>query len=175
MSLWQVSLEARGTKHRLEKAGIRIKVNQENIFISIDHLCNLPALTYGLNSININNTSIRELDSIHGIIRQVCCLRNGTVLDTWNINEVKSCINNFTLSLFNPICSDVSSTRSLCVFVLCQYITSGSIIPGCVVDRIINLISKPKSTRDRNDSDVFVDSPHNLLLNEFYLMRFSFK
>ena len=141
-----------------------------------------PTLIYGLNSINISNKCIQQLESTQGgIIKQVCGLskqsHHSKLLRALNIDNVKTCINNSTLSLYNRICSVVSPTRSLCVFMLSQYVASGSLIPGSLVDRVVKMgvspssimVSKPKSSHDRSDSDGVVDSLRNLLLNENYI------
>ena len=141
-----------------------------------------PTLIYGLNSINISNKCIQQLESTQGgIIKQACGLskqsHHSKLLRALNIDNVKTCINNSTLSLYNRICSVVSPTRSLCVFMLSQYVASGSLIPGSLVDRVVKMgvspssimVSKPKSSHDRNDSDGVVDSLRNLLLNENYI------
>jgi hypothetical protein len=58
-----------------------------------------------------------------------------------------------------------------------QYVTSGSLIPGSLVDRVVKMgvspssimVSKPKSSHDRIDSDGVVDSLRNLFLTENFI------
>jgi hypothetical protein len=157
-------------------------VSKVHLFKSI---C-LPTLTYGINSININDKNIRQLESTQGgIIKQVCGLtkqsHHSKLLSALDVDKVKTGIDNSTLSLFNRLCSVMSPTRSLCVFMLSQYVTTRSITPGSLVGRIVKMgvcpasvmVNTRKSSHDRKDSDGVVDSLRSLLLHENYVKPWS--
>lgn len=99
------------------------------------------------------------------------------LLSALDVDKVITGIDNPTLSLFNSLCSVMSPTRSLCVFMLSQFVTTKSITPRSLVGRLVKMgicpasviVNTRKSSHNRKDSNGVVDSLRNLLLHENYV------
>ena len=147
----------------------------------------LPSLTYGMDSINLSSTCIKQLESTQGcIMKQVCGLskqsHHSNLLRALNINTVSSGITNLMKANFSRLCAVDSPTRDLCLFFITRLLSGYPSPKGSSVDRLIKngaspteLLFKNIKTMKRNcsQSDGVVDSLRSLLMHENYVKPWS--
>ena len=102
-----------------------------------------PTLIYGMDSLNNNNKCIKQLESTQGgIIKQVCGLNkrahHSSLLRALEVEPVKTGIDKSTILLYNRLCVVDSPTRNLCIFMLRDYVSHNKLIPGSILQRIVN-------------------------------------
>ena len=141
---------------------------------------------YGIESLNISNKCVKELQSIQGfIMKQVCALskrsHHSGLLKAVNIESANVYINNATKTLFRRLCATDSITRNLCLhFCLNKYIMHSTLIPGTIIDRIVgmgispsSLLSDKCSSHKYLPADGLVDSLRAMLLSDNYIKPWS--
>ena len=144
-----------------------------------------PTLMYGIESLNISNKCVKELQSTQGfIMKQVCGLskrsHHSGLLQAVKVESANVYINNATKTLFRRLCATDSTTRNLCIHFLNKYIMHGTLIPGTIIDRIVgmgvspsSLLSDKCSSHKYLPADGLVDSLRAMLLSDNYIKPWS--
>ena len=144
-----------------------------------------PTLMYGIESLNISNKCVKELQSTQGfIMKQVCGLskrsHHSGLLQAVKVESANVYINNATKTLFWRLCATDSTTRNLCIHFLNKYIMHGTLIPGTIIDRIVgmgvspsSLLSDKCSSHNYLPADGLVDSLRVMLLSDNYIKPWS--
>ena len=102
-----------------------------------------PALSYGLDSIYLNNKCMKDLETCQGnLVKQVMGFskrsKSSSLLQSLGITKMCQHISQCTASLFRRIFLTDSPVQSLCRYFLSQYLTRGSLVPGTIVDRLVS-------------------------------------
>ena len=120
------------------------KLSKVHIYGTVCH----PTLIYGMDSLNSNNKCIKQLESTQGcIIKQVCGLNkrahHSSLLRALEVEPVKTGIDKSTILLYNRLCVVDSPTRNLYMFMLRKYVSHNKLIPGSILQRIVNMTISP--------------------------------
>ena len=140
-----------------------------------------------MDSLNVKNKCIKQLESTQGcVIKQVCGLNkrahHSSLLRALDIESVKTCIDKSTTLLYKRLCAVDSPTRDLCIFMLCDYMSKNILISGSIIQRIVKMNKSPIMSMfgirssDKNSiihEDGLADTLHNLLLHNNYVKPWS--
>jgi len=150
----------------------------------------LPSLTYGMESLNVNQKCIKQLESAQGcIVKQVCGLNkrahHSPLLRALDVDTIKSTINRNLPNLFSRLCAVESPTRKLCIYMIKAFVHKHDTVPGTILDRIKNTGISPItsmfglntyksiSSQTNSHSDGLVDTLKSLLLHDNYVKPWS--
>ena len=102
------------------------------------------SLTYNLETLNINKSQFKKIESAQGTaIKRMLGIpirnHHSNILRALKVNSVQNSVNNNILSLWNRIFLSDSPTKSLCSYLLANYISSGILIPGALLSRLVNI------------------------------------
>ena len=146
-----------------------------------------PTLSYGMDSLNVKNKCIKQLESTQGcVIKQVCGLNkrahHSSLLRALDIESVKTCIDKSTTLLYKRLCAVDSPTCDLCIFMLCDYMSKNILISGSILQRIVKMNKSPimsmfgirsSDTNSIIHEDGLADTLQNLLLHDNYVKPWS--
>ena len=102
----------------------------------------VASLTYGLDSIHLKSSSIRQLESAQGAtikslmgIGKRC--HHSALLSALHIQNVSDVIRRDTLSLGKRVLAIASPVRDLFIFLFSKAVITGQAVQGTLVDRIV--------------------------------------
>ena len=148
-----------------------------------------PTLTYGLECMSHSAAQMQKLESAQGkLIKQSLGLskrsHNTALLRALSIEKVYDIVNRNVLSLYHRIFKVESPARRLMQYFLAHYITSGSTVPGTLLDRVVALGKSPLTLLFRQSSakkniyqnhDGNVDSIRHLLSQTNFIKANSYE
>ena len=98
------------------------------------------------------------------------------------MEPVKTGIDKSTILLYNRLCVVDSPTRNLCMFMLRDYVSHNKLIPGSILQRIVNMNISPitamfgthsQSKSHNLPEDGLADTLNNILLQDNYIKPWS--
>jgi hypothetical protein len=145
-----------------------------------------PVLTYGLESIDLNNINMRKVETTQGnLIKQCMGLSKRShsteLLSSLNIHRIKDLVSRNTLSLYCRIVKVDTPLKYLMTHFLSLYICKGIIIPGTLVSKVLSSGISPmyyifnnfKSTLPDFTSNGHIDSIRDLIYHENFIKPYS--
>ena len=143
-----------------------------------------PALSYGLDSIYLDNKCFKELETCQGNLAKQALgfskrSKSSSLLQGLGITKMRQHISQCTASLFRRIFLTKTPIQSLCRYFLSLYITRGSLVPGTIVDRLVSYGLSPtrcafiKYSVHSNVQCGIVDSLRHLLMHENFVKPYS--
>ena len=107
-----------------------------------------PVLTYGLDCIDIDKGNLKKLETLQGnLIKQSLGLskrvHTSNLLVSLYINKISDIIKRNVVSLYNRILKIDSPIKDLTLLFLSNYICTGTLIPGTIVNNIVSLGLSP--------------------------------
>ena len=109
-----------------------------------------PVLTYGLESIDINESNMKKLETTQGnLLKQSLGLtkrcHSTELLQSMNVHMIKNLVNRNTVSLFRRIMSVQSPAKDLNTYFISLYLCNGTIVPGTLISRLLSTGISPMS------------------------------
>lgn len=107
-----------------------------------------PTLLYGLDSVPLSRNQINNLKSVQGCtIKRVMGIskksHHTNLMDAMGVVNPETIIANNTIGLYRRIMQVDTPARSLQIRALANYMLTGSVIPGTLLHRLLNLGRSP--------------------------------
>ena len=146
----------------------------------------LPTLIYGMDCLSLSVNNVAKIQSAQGnIMKYVCGLskrsHHSSFLQALGVVDANTLINDYNKSVFTRIFQNDSPTRNLCVYFIDLFITHNILIPGTLVNRIVDMGISPtslifsccNSSKALYTADGLVDSLRCMLYNDNYIKPWS--
>ena len=143
----------------------------------------LPALLYGCEALNIDNSGFTALNSAQGkSLKTILGIgkrsHHGKLLQALSIKTVKDVVKERTLSFYHRVFKVESPLQDLCSHFMTEYMTKGVLYKGTLVENIVKVGYSPvtsafvqtKPTYDRT-TDGVVESLQYLIHHENFIKR----
>ena len=134
--------KARRSMYRLSGVGISYPGLAAAVKAYVWKTVGVASLTYGLDSIHLKSSSIRQLESAQGAtikslmgIGKRC--HHSALLSALHIQNVSDVIRRDTLSLGKRVLAIASPVRDLFIFLFSKAVITGQAVHGTLVDRIV--------------------------------------
>ncbi len=145
-----------------------------------------PVLTYGMECLALNRTSIKRMESLQGSLVKRCLgipKRNhhSDILCAMNIPTVETTVVQKRSALFHRACKVDSQMRDLNMTLLSRYILRGTTYPGTMINNLVSIGISPLDAafyKHINSShlptcDGIVDSLKHLIMHEHFIKPWS--
>ena len=148
------------------------------------HICQ-PALTYGIDCLNLSKSDVLKLDSAQGkLIKQCLGLtkrsHNTQLLQALKVKNVSQIHDKNCISLYSRIAKISNPARDLLLYNLSRYILYGDLVTGTLLSRIVSNGYSPISCLFEmpdfsyvQQSDGYIDSLKYLLYHENFIKHYS--
>ena len=130
----------------------------------------LPTLLYGVDCLSVSVSNVAKIQSAQGnIMKYVCAL---------GITGANTLLNEYNRSSFTRIFQNYSPTWNLCVYFIATFVTQNILIPGTLVNRMVDMGISPgslifpggtNSSQPSSTADGLVDSLRSMLYNDKYI------
>ena len=145
-----------------------------------------PVLLYGSDCIDICAPNMRKLETLQGnLLKQSLGLskrsRSTHLLEALGVHKLNSTVIKNTVTFFSRIFKIDSPLQNLCNSFMSLYISSGIVVPGTLVGRILSWGLSPLNCafngnamkRVRSVESGVTDSLRNLIMHEHFIKPYS--
>jgi hypothetical protein len=143
-----------------------------------------PVLLYGTDSTKISLSSCQKLETTQGNLIKQCLglskFSRGThLLQAMRVKRTADYVKQSTASLCRRVFNVDSPFKDLCTYMLSEYISRGSVIPGTLIGRLVESGLSPVSCAfnrfliPRNTESGIADSLRSLLMHENFIKPYS--
>ena len=147
----------------------------------------LPTLLYGVDCLSASVNNFANIQSAQdNIMKYVCSLskryHHSNFLQVLGITGANTLLSEYNKSLFTRIFQNDSPTSNLCVYFIDLFVTQNILIPGTLVNRIVDMAISPailmfqggtNSSQSSSTADGLVDSLRFMLYNDNYIKPWS--
>jgi hypothetical protein len=143
----------------------------------------LPALVYGCEAQDISTSDLKSLNSAQGsLLKNILGIgkrsHHSKLLQALSVKKVDDVINERILSFYYRIFQVNSPLMKLCSYLMSEYVVSGVLYKGTIVENIVRMGHSPIISAFKNvkptysgDADGVVESLRYLLYHENYIQQ----
>ena len=145
-----------------------------------------PTLTSGMDCLPLVMRHYNKLESTQGSVMKRCLgiskrSHHSSLLTALQITPVRHILRNQSTSLFHRICNTDSPTKDLNMYLMSLHITTGHIIKGTFVDKLLKMgispiqtvFNAPSKVPYANKENGVIDSLKYLIMHEHFIKPYS--
>ena len=110
-----------------------------------------PALTYGMDCVQVSNKSMHKMESLQGTLMKRCLgvpkyNHHSTILQALDIVPITKAIEDKTITLFQRLLRVESQTKDVCMTLMARYILNKQLYDETLVERLVRMGISPIET-----------------------------